>query len=115
MSTQLNPDRNEWYKNMIAARRADVVLSIDRDTREITIHSGCNGWKYEQFWDIIRDFDNPAFVGLSFEKANAPDVFVIEVNACWDIDKLYQQILDRIKSEVYEVNLELQDTSVDPV
>jgi hypothetical protein len=112
--SQLNRNRDEWYKNMIAAKKADVVLSIDRDTREITIHSGCSGWKYEQLWDIIRDFDNPSLVGLSFEKANTPDTFVIEVNACWDIDKLYLQILERIKLEVYEVDLELQDTSVSP-
>lgn len=113
MSNYSDAEYDEWYKKLISAKNTDIVVSVDRDLRKVTIYSACTDWKHDCFLDAITDFDSASLVGLCFEREiSSPDTYVIEVNGAWDIDKICALVVERIKLECGSIDVEVRDTSL---
>lgn len=113
MSDCLGTEYSQWYEKITSAKIADVIVAIDRDLRQVKIHSACDGWKQNLLQKILSDFDSRSLVGLSFERVE-PDVVIIEVNACWDLKKIHDLVLERIRLESGYINVKVADTSLYP-
>ena len=113
MSSYSNVEYDEWYKKIISAKNTDVVVSVDRDLRKITIYSACTDWKHDYFLDAITDFDSASLAGLCFERdTSSPDTYILEVNEAWNIDKICALVVERIKLECRSIDVQVQDTSL---
>lgn len=113
MSSYSEAQYDLWYKNLMDAKNTDVLVSLDRDLRKITIYSACTDWKHDCLLDAITNFDSSSLVGLCFEReTSSPDTYVIEVNGAWDIDKICLRVIERIKLECGSIDVEVQDTSL---
>lgn len=113
MSKWSDAEHDEWYKKLMNAKNTDVLVSVDRDLRKITIYSACTDWKQDCLWDAVSDFDTGSLVGLCFERdSSSPDTYTIEVNGAWDINKVFALVVERIKLESCSIHVEVQDTSL---
>lgn len=113
MTSYSDAEYTKWYDELMTAKNTDVLVSVDRDLRKITIYFACTDWRRDCLWDAISDFDSASLVGLHFEReTSSPDTYAIEVNAAWDIDKICIQVVERIKLECASIDVAVQDTSL---
>jgi hypothetical protein len=113
MASYSDAEYDEWYDKLMGARNTDVLVSLDRDLRKITIYLACADYKRDCLLDAISDFDSASLVGLHFEReTGSPDTYVIEVNGAWNIDKICLQLIERIKLEGVGIDVQVQDTSL---
>ena len=113
MPNYSDDEYDKWYADLMSAKNTDVLVSVDRDLRRITINSACTDWKHDSFLDAVTNFDSISLVGFCFERdTNSPDTYIIEVNGAWDIDKVCASVVERIKLECGSIDVEVQDTSL---
>lgn len=113
MPNYSDDEHDKLYADLMGAKNTDVLVSVDRDLRKITIHSACADWKCDCFLDVVTNFDSISLVGLCFERdTSSPDTYIVEVNGAWDIDKVCASVVERIKLECGSIDIEVQDTSL---